>query len=386
MGDEQPSTRRRVPLTDRLLGTGERLGLWTLPMFLIVGLAGAVLAGTIAVVWYSQQVTSLRDEIRDARDDLQGAVERVEVAGDEALTAIEDEVAAVQEVLTRNLPIERAEDVGLVLVRATVRDPAPPAAAAPQPDPSPTEASTPPASPETSPSPSQRRQSNARSEPAAEPEPAPQPSDSPADPEQESPAPAPAPAPAPTSSATTRLGSAFAVARDGAATFFVTAHAVVADAGSPGGVLETVEIILPSGPVIATVHAWDQGRDLALLRAEAGSVVIAPWRPVDDPLAQGERIVAAGLTSSGDLLRLSGTVVFSDVSLLVDDLDTPTTVIGGPVVDLEGRIVAIRSSAYAPLDGIIADVPVHLLCERLLRNCQDVQDGQSDAADEGAGG
>jgi hypothetical protein len=45
---------------DRLLGSEDRRGWWLVPFFLVVGLAGAVLAGSLAVVYDGQQVDQLR--------------------------------------------------------------------------------------------------------------------------------------------------------------------------------------------------------------------------------------------------------------------------------------------------------------------------------------
>ena len=181
----------------RLAGSSRRLGWWTLPVFLTVGLAGAVFAGALAVVYYSQQVSDLEAQTRESREQLSQAVEDVQNAGDEALAAIEDEVDAVRESLNRQLPVEDITTLGVVVVRAMVGEPPP---------------APPPAD-----------------EGAAEGAPIPLGA---AQQEQPSQSEAPSPTPSPTSSpasAQPRLGVGFAVATDGPTTFFATTYALVRD-------------------------------------------------------------------------------------------------------------------------------------------------------------
>ena len=46
-----------------LFGGPRRLGFWTVPLFVAVGLLGAVLAGSLSAVYYAQKVDALRDEL-----------------------------------------------------------------------------------------------------------------------------------------------------------------------------------------------------------------------------------------------------------------------------------------------------------------------------------
>ena len=84
-----------MSLRERILGDKDRLGWWIVPLFVMVGLGGAVIAGSLAVVYYAQQVSSLEQETRGAREDLVGAVDEVREAADDALASISEEVSEV---------------------------------------------------------------------------------------------------------------------------------------------------------------------------------------------------------------------------------------------------------------------------------------------------
>lgn len=287
------------------MGDEFRLGWWTLPVFAIVGLAGAVLAGALAVVYYSQQVNDLTRDIEADREELANAVDQVQEAGSEALEAIESEVADVRDRLRDSAPLEDPVAHGVVSVRAVVTS---------------------------------RPDATATGE-------------------------------APVT--TTRIGSAFAVVQDGGETFYATVFALVADPGSPGGALESVEITGAAGTQTAIVHSWDEERDLALLRAPAASVDVLGWRQLDNKLEPGDRAVAVGVSPDLDPIQVAGRVGLSTVEALVTGMAASSGLRGGPVVDGNGQVVAVVSHDYEPFGrgAGIAFVPVDLLCERMLRNC-----------------
>lgn len=129
-GDGRSSLRRRP------VGDLDRVGWWILPAFLAVGLAGAVMAGSLAVVYYSRQVSALEAETREARQDLRAGVDDVEAAREDALAAIDERLDAVQDLVDDEPPVEDLTSLGLVMVEARVNSPAPPSATVePQPPP-----------------------------------------------------------------------------------------------------------------------------------------------------------------------------------------------------------------------------------------------------------
>ncbi len=346
MADRDTAGRRT--LRERVLGDRERLGWWTLPAFLVVGLAGAVLAGSFVVVWQTQKIQALRDEVQDARAELADAVDRVREAGDEALDAIASQVQDVEAVVNAGLPVESALDIGVAVLRVDA-----PVA-----------------------------ESRALGFVGAQE----QPSDQPTSPQDPGPAPAQeSEQPAPEQRFEARVGSAVAVAVDGATTFFATSYALVADPRNPGGVLDRLSLDAGRGRVPAVVHSWDERRDLALVRAEVGSISLPRWRPFDQPVAVGDRTFVVGLTSVTETVQQPGAVTFVDVNALLTDHDVVGTLRGAPVVDAAGRLVGIASADYRPFpdDDRAANIPVRLLCESLLRSCDQLQ--ASDEPTEGDG-
>lgn len=321
---------------ERLLGGPQRLGWWTLPVFLIVGLAGAVLAGTLTVVYYSQQVSDLESRTADVRGEADAAAEDIRQIREDALAEMEQQVETVRGLLTQDLPVSDAPtELGVVVVRAVrIRQTTSPA-------------------PSGSPSPGD---GNA------------------AEPGDQTPA---------TQTVVEKVGTGFAVARSDRTTFFVTTFELVADPASPGGVREQVEIRTSAGTFPGVVHSWDEGRDLALVRADVGEVPIPEWRPEDSPLVTGDRVLVIGVTPTLNTVHVGGSVGFVDSALLVTDLEAIDFLRGAPIVDSTGQIVGVFSLAYRPFGDQAGDrqasVPIRLLCERMLQNC----DGQGSG---GAGG
>lgn len=309
-------------LRSALFGGPRRLGWWTLPVFVAVGLTGAVLAGSLAVVFYAQQVRNLERETAGARQELLGAVEEVSEVASEAIAAIRSEVAAVRDELGAVPPVRAPEEIGLVAVRATV----PVAPPAPAPSPSPTGEQT--------------------GEQTEEP---------------------PPPPPARTE---VRVGSGFAVV-SGDGTFFATSFAVVADPAQPETAIREAEVLLAGRVFPAQVHSWDPALDLALLRVDGvGDVIVAEWRPVEEQSTIGDRLFAVGLSPGGSLVQFGGALASMDATSVVTDIALLDAMRGGPLVDPQGRVVAVLSADYSPHggDGAVSPaVPVRLLCQRLVR-------------------
>lgn len=309
-----------VRFKEGLFGGPRRLGFWTVPLFVAVGLLGAVLAGSLAAVYYAQKVDALRAETEAARRDLATAVEQVSEAAEQARTDIQDEVAAVRDELAVTPPIEDATAAGVASVRAV-------AVVRPAQEPSP-----PPAGPGGTEEPQE---------------------------------------PARPAETVTRTGSAFAVVVGEGQAFFVTAFAVVADPQRPGFPVGQAELTYGGATVGSEVHSWDADRDLALLRVTGLPRVEVPeWRPEDDEVTTGARLFAVGLTPTGTLSQVGVSVGAAEPGALLLDTALPDVARGGPVVDGGGRVVAVASTSYAPYGaGGAANpaIPVRVLCESLIR-------------------
>lgn len=344
----------------RLVGDADRIGWWTLPAFLAVGLAGAVMAGALAVVYYSQQVADLRSETRAARQDLQAGVDDVEEARERALDAIAEQVDAVRDALEDDLPVDPAV-LGLVVVEARVNAPAPgPAAAAPGPPPA------------------------GEAMPAGAPAVRAQGQQQPTEPASPSPTPAPRPTPPPI---VPRLGVGFTVAIEDGQAFVATSHGLVADPGARAGVVEEVVVTMPDGERSSgTVHSWDEARGLALVRVPGADLPIADWRPRTDVVAPGDAVTLVGLTPQGQPVAVRGTVALADVEKLVTDLPAIDFLRGAPVLDRTGRVVAVYTPAYRPFGPGAGDrqaiAPVGLFCERMLNGCESLEVEAPDRGDD----
>ncbi len=324
---------------DRVLGDRDRLGWWTLPVFVATGLAGAVLAGTIAAVYYGQQVDALEDETRASRQELQAAVDRVAEAREEALDEIEGEVESVRETLSRALPVEDAGAIGLALLRTF---------------------------PDAAPAPDQQGAAVGEVRPlAAQDPPAEQP---PAEQPQQ---------PAPRERGAPRIGSAFAVVRAEGTIFFATSYSLVRDDDGPRGVVEDLELVTGEGTFVATVHNWDAAMDVALVAANIRAD-IGEWLPEEEGVEVGERVFSVGLTPSLNLAQVAATVVATEPRSLLTDLAPLPVTTGGPVVDADGRVVAISTAAYRPYgpNGGTAFAPIRVLCEQLIRCTEQTGTGE----------
>jgi S1-C subfamily serine protease len=328
----------------RLLGDEDRLGWWLLPMFLMVGLGGAVLAGSLAVVYYAQQVSQLEQETRGAREDLVGAVDEVRDAADEALASIAEEVSDVQERLARGLPLEDALEVGVVRLEVDVEVPddrpaEPRSDASTQPAPDPGEEDAPEAGNEQEPD----------------------------QPDGETSAPSGQRPPIPVR----RAASGFVVVSDGGDVFVATTLQLLADPRreEPVPIDTSVTVRIPGGTTSATVHSWDADADLLLLSASISNVDPLPWRPEDEPLGPGDRVIAVGATPSLAAVRVAGDVGSVDDTAIVTDLPDLELVAGGPVVDHEGRVVGVASQGHRPFGEDPLTIPVRRLCDRMLSTC-----------------
>lgn len=108
----------RRPVRDAALGSRRRIGLWILPLFVLVAALAAALAGGLAFLYYGQQVDELEGTTASARADLDGAVERVGTAATEATAAIDAQVRGLEESLAEQAPVTDPNAAGVYAVAA----------------------------------------------------------------------------------------------------------------------------------------------------------------------------------------------------------------------------------------------------------------------------
>lgn len=106
---------------DAVLGSQRRLGLWILPLFVMVALLASTLVGALAVLYYGQRVSSLEATTATVAAELEDAVERVNTTAEEAEDAIAEQVRRVRESLAEGPPIESPNDAGIYAVSAAHR-------------------------------------------------------------------------------------------------------------------------------------------------------------------------------------------------------------------------------------------------------------------------
>lgn len=364
---------------ERILGSGAhfRLGWWTLPLFVGVGLTGAVLAGTLAVVYYSQQVSSLRAETREGRERIERAVEEVEQVRQQALQEIDRRVQEIRESLSQGLAAGDATTHGVVAVRATIGAGSVRGAqtgAATQ-APTPGEAGATPSGEAATGEPDREPDRETDQEPDQETDPG---TDQETDQEPDEQSTGPQAPPTEPERPTERVGSGFAVQVDEDAVWYVTSYSLLADPTVAGGITDRVEVVTRSGTTSAQVHSWDEQRDVALLRTAGGDSAVPTWRSSAQQASAGEEVVAVGVTPGLNTVQQGGTVSYATGDVTVVELARVSFLVGGPVVDGQGRVIGVFTPGYRSFgagdtgqrQGI---VPLHLLCERIMKNCQQLQ-------------
>lgn len=144
------------------------------------------------------------------------------------------------------------------------------------------------------------------------------------------------------------VGTGFAVITDEAETFLVTSYATISAATVQPG--PGITLRKGTEEVPAELWRWDAPRDLALLRAGIGGMEVLPWGPVG---AEGEGLgttvfPVSGLGGSGAALT-TGSVIDRSAAGIQHTAPVGAAFRGGPIVNVEGQVVAVASLDYEPL-------------------------------------
>ncbi len=172
-------------------------------------------------------------------------------------------------------------------------------------------------------------------------------------------------------------GTAFVVASDDEKTFMVTSLSVVkASTAKPGP-----QILVRKGnnESAATLWTWDDKRDLALLVVTGlGNQPPLSWAaPTATRL--GDQVFIMSGFGANDASIVEGRVgdVFADGIQHTAPIGTHFR--GGPIIDSQGRVVAVASWNYAPLGftstGVFFAPPIAASCEQVLRCLNNRVDG-----------
>lgn len=281
---------RRGRVREVAFGSDRRIGLWILPLFLVTGLIGATLAGTLAVLYFAQQVRELEETTAAARAELTQARDEVVATASEATAAIAAEAERVRGELAALPPVESPNAAGVYAVAATHAD------------------------------------------------------------------------------GEVRVGTAFTLFSDERETWFVANYRVVRTAD--GFAVPTGEVFLPDQTVTVGVHNFDRDRDVVVLVARGGPIPVLPWRPADAAVTRGDGLWLAGVAGTDTAAVYAGRVAGVSAQAVLPDLGLNAFLSGGPLLDAEGRVVAISSLDHAPFGKVAGDltyaVPIRVLCERLI--------------------
>lgn len=352
----------------RLLGDRDRLGWWLVPLFLMVGLGGAVLAGSLTVVYYAQQVNQLEQETRTAREEVVGAADDVREAAEDARESIDDQVASARAELARDLPLGDALELGVVRLEVDAQLEASSSSSsqggvAVGPASADEDAETDDQGEGGDDGAGADDQGEAGNDGAGADDQGESGDDGPDDGTDAPPPPEPV--------TLRRAGAGFVVVVDGEVVFLATSLGLLDDPRTDERVPADVEVSvrLAGGTTTATVHSWDAANDLLLLRAQIRNVEPLPWREEGRDVSPGDRVVAIGATPELTVVRLGAEVAGVSPRAIVTSLPTLRLVAGGPVVDIDGDVVGVSSANHGALQGDPVVIPIRRLCDDLLSAC-----------------
>jgi S1-C subfamily serine protease len=184
-----------------------------------------------------------------------------------------------------------------------------------------------------------------------------------------------------------RVGSTFVVYSDERETFMVTTYGLVATA--EGSAVERVEVFLPGQTVAGRVHSFDRDLDLAVVVLTGGPLPVPEWRPAEEPVGLGDAIYLAGIGGPDTPAVAEGRIAASSLDAIVPTFPVNSFTAGGPLLDVNARVVAIATMGYQPFGpgegGLRYTVPIRALCRQLIR-CTSSDTGAGGLGDQGAFG
>jgi len=166
------------------------------------------------------------------------------------------------------------------------------------------------------------------------------------------------------------VGSAWSVASDSNQTLLITSFTAVRAATKRPG----PDVFVRQGTgddIKVQVFTWQEDKDLALIILPKGGVPKLDIAPKNPPLTIGERVFAVSGLGGAGASASSGLVADVSSAGIQHDAAIGPAFQGGPIVNSDGKVVAIASRAYAPLnfgtDSVFFGVPTDALCEKVLK-------------------
>lgn len=165
------------------------------------------------------------------------------------------------------------------------------------------------------------------------------------------------------------VGSAFVVAADAEQSYLLTSLNVVrASTTRPG---PDLKVRKGDEELNATLWTWDEGRDLALLVVRKPNQPRLGWAGESPPLGLGQRVFAVAGIGGEDAAITQGFVVDVSASGIQHDAGISGAFEGGPLLNSDGKVVGVATSAYAPLGFRSEDVTygprIRAACENVLQ-------------------
>ena len=177
-------------------------------------------------------------------------------------------------------------------------------------------------------------------------------------------------------------GSAFAIIGHQGGTALVTSFSVVmASTASPG---PGIELLKGNERISAELWVWDEQRDLALLVVDRQIPVLPMAGNNAQIQSVGAPVFAIGGLGGQGATASPGTLLDHSPIGLQHTAPVGTLFAGGPLVDGEGRVLGMASTAYSPLGidpGDVRQAPdVRAICTKILRCSEVDEDLTPDAA------
>jgi S1-C subfamily serine protease len=168
-------------------------------------------------------------------------------------------------------------------------------------------------------------------------------------------------------SGATAVGSAFVVASDAEQSFLLTSYSAVRAATRQPG--PGIELRKGDDKIAATLHTWQEERDLALLVIDRGSLPRLKW--AEGATKTGERVFAlSGIGGAGASITAGAVADIFDGGIQ-HSAAVGNAFVGGPLLNRDGEVLAMASLAFAPLGfqggEVTFAVPIRMACEKVLR-------------------
>jgi S1-C subfamily serine protease len=165
------------------------------------------------------------------------------------------------------------------------------------------------------------------------------------------------------------VGSAFVVTSDAEQSYLLTTFSAVrAAAREPG---PGIELRKGDDRLSATLHTWQEERDLALLIVDRANLPRLTWAEGTPPTETGERVFSmSGIGGAGSSVS-PGTVADIFDGGIQHTAAVGDAFVGGPLLNRDGEVLGVASKEYAPLGfrggSVPFAIPIRIACEKVLR-------------------